>query len=135
MSGGIEGLSEPEVINGRGDGGIVVGTGDGDVDGLGRIGGVVGLIGVIGSDDVKGEGDGFALAQEVEVLRSGVLPTVLSTASDGEGVGGESRELFLAQLGIDVSIGPADVAVVGGREDDGVIESRSVQVMSPVASS
>ena len=54
------------------------------------------MIGVIGGNDVKGEGDGFALAQEVEVLSSGVLPTVLSSASDGEGVGGESRELFLA---------------------------------------
>ena len=72
------------------------------------------MIGVIGSDDVKGEGDGFALAQEVEVLSSGVLPTVLSSASDGEGVGGESRELFLTQLVIDVSSGPTDVVVVGG---------------------
>ena len=70
MSSGIEGLSESEVINGTCDGGIVVGAGDGDGDGLGRIGGVVGLIGVIGGDDVKGEGDGFALAQEVEVLSS-----------------------------------------------------------------
>ena len=45
----------------------------------------------------------------------------MSAASDGEGVGGESRELFLAQLGIDVTSGPGDVAVVGGGKGDAAI--------------
>ena len=45
----------------------------------------------------------------------------MSAASDGEGVDGESSELFLAQLGIDVSSGPGDIAVVGGGKGDAAI--------------
>ena len=51
--------------------GSVVGASEGDGDGFDRLGGVIGCAGVIDGDDVEGEGEGFALAKEVEVLSGG----------------------------------------------------------------
>ena len=62
-----------------GDNGSVVSASEGDGDGFDRLGGVIACAGVIACDDVEGEGEGFALAKEVEVLSGGVLSAVLIT--------------------------------------------------------
>ena len=93
-----------------GDNGSVVSASEGDGDGFDRLGGVIGCAGVIDGDDVEGEGEGFALAKEVEVLSGGVLPAVLITADRGNGegavlpCGGQSVELRLSELGSEIDV-------------------------------
>ena len=131
MSCGGEWSRAIELIGGaglcdEGDFRLVVRASEGDGDGFDRLGGVIGCAGVIDGDDVEGEGEGFALAKEVEVLSGGVLPAVLITADrgNGEGVRGQCVDLP-SELGSEIedvgAIGPFDVAVVSGSDGDGVV--------------
>ena len=83
MSGGIEGLSESEVINGRGDDWGIVITSDGDGDVLGGIASIAVIDG-----DGEDSGNGFPVSEEVEVgFINGVGPVDGAVVGIGIGIG------------------------------------------------